>query len=37
MSRHVQWELATSNKRLIEQIDELKSYANEERECDQDQ
>ena len=37
MSRHAEQKLAASEKRLVEKIDETKSYVNGERECDQDQ
>ena len=37
MSKHAQGKLAASNKRSIEQIDQIKSYAKGERKCDPDQ
>ena len=37
MSRQAERKLAASKKRLVEKIDEIKSYVNGERECDQDQ
>ena len=37
MSRHAERKLAASKKRLVEKIDEIKSYVNGEREWDQDQ
>ena len=37
MSRHAERKLAASKKRLNEKIDEIKSYVNRERECDEDQ